>query len=359
MNQQPQRASRRPQGFIGPRNQPLRTRRRNQQRQNRNNANSLAMTLSGAAMSYAASMANPFTGPLSGVPSFPAMMTRKAKFYTCGSFQTGTQGFGWIVAEPFYAVANNQAAVYFTTAAYTDTSSTAIDYVTPPTGLSSATTNSDYVSTQFGTAADDAVFRVVSAGVRVRYSGTEVNRGGIMVGFHDPNHKPLQGSLFSDVNNQEAKVATQVDDKMWTTVLWKPVDTDEMDFQTAFPSSVGVSYPMGVVIVAEPTSNFQFEAYFNYEISGRNVQGKSLSPVDITGFNAVHNAIQTSSAMNPQVGNNGKLVSNVLTIAGHAMDALKVHSSGMSLPEVWSHWNTVAGNAAPFIEKVAGLLVPK
>jgi len=264
--------------------------------------------LSGCAAEYCASLANPFdTGPIGCIPDFPVLQTRKVKFFAKGNFQTGTTGLGFITVTPEYGVVNDQAFAFITNAAFAGNT---IDY-----SLANVTTvnsNSDYASAAFGAAAVLAEYRVVSCGLRVRYAGTELNRGGDMTGFHEPNHQTVfQQNIFGLSAYLEA-VRVPVT-RNWTNVLYKPVLQTDTFYKNAFPAYTGANTDFNnymVVAVVAPAAgtsiNFDFEVFVNVEFNGRNVQGKTPSYYDPVGFAKVQNWALT--ALRPSQGPAGGVV---------------------------------------------------
>lgn len=260
--------------------------------------------LSPCSQCYALSLANPFSGPLGCIPDYPVLLTRRAKFFIKGNFQTGTQGVGWAICCPEYGAANDTPAgcVRSTSAAFAG-----LDLTYNAGGIVTSNTNSDYTFASFGAAAVLAEYRVVSAGLRVRYAGTELNRGGDLIALAEPNHQAVYAQTIVSIKGY-VQSATVPMLRNWLEVLFKPVLNNDTSFKNVFPintpNNTDFSYYLVIMAVApDPlvSLNFDFEFFGNYEFSGRNIQGKQMSEFDPVGFAAVCTASISSQAFNPNM----------------------------------------------------------
>lgn len=291
-----------------------------------------AVSFSMCTMDYARCLADPFGGPLGCIPNYPALFTRKTRVFSKGTFSTsqnvGAAGFGFIVMDPLHGIANDAAWVNASTNTY---NFPVIDTV-PVAGVTGFFSNSDYTAAQFGTIADLAEVRLVSAGLRYRYIGTELNRGGISVSLMEPNHQNLQGNNFGDIDGYLESVRLPID-RTWTTILYRPVDNSDLNF-TGNPAPAVFTADNNYIaaVFADPgiAMPMEFEAYAVYEVTGRNVRAKTPSHVDGVGFDAVHAATQISSAIlaptkRPTSDTVAQFVNSALSYAGSAMSIVQKH----------------------------------
>lgn len=250
--------------------------------------------LSHCASEYAQALANPYTGPLACVPNFPALPTRKVRTWARGTFATGTAGFGYIVMSPMRACVNDTVFLMSSFSTYTGTT---ID-VTLPTnpGVGSHTANADYVTANIGPSNQLVQPRLVAAGLRVRYIGTELDRGGQLVGLMEPNHQSLAGVNFGTVDGYpESRRLPPT--RTWCSLLYRPVDGGDLNFfATTIPGAFAVDgdnyMAWCVQAPGAAVCTLEFEAYCVFEYIGRDVRGKTPSHVDNVGFGAVHAATQ-------------------------------------------------------------------
>lgn len=292
------------------------------------------MNLSPCAREYAASLANPFTGPAACIPDYPALLTRKVRVWAKGTFATSaTTGFGCIVMDPLQGVCGDSS--YFVAS-----TTSALNSVTPTftqaaggAGNTYSASNSEYSLANFDGGANGSTVRVVSAGLRVRYIGTELNRGGQIIGLTDPNHNSIMtadgvGKTLSDIegNSESRRFAV---DRTWKCVLFRPVDNNDNvlvsnDFMIGDQAifAPGHLYMTFYIQAASATTSlsYEWEAYANYEVAGRNVRGKTPSHYDPNGFASVHAATAHSNLLLPSENTEPDRVSKFLTHAEHYLN---------------------------------------
>jgi len=342
--------------------------RRRQRRGQRNNRNQsggqvAGPQLSGCALDYARCLANPFTGPIACVPTYPAMLTRRMKAFCKGVFNTGTAGFGYILANPNSGAANDVPAVTYSTAASAVSTTSATIAVDPAMGF--AVSNSEYLAAQFGTTPALAKYRVVGCGLKIRYVGTQLNLGGQIIGLHEPDHNNLASQSIANFDAQ-TESRRLVPDRQWTTVLYKPVTEDELLFRPDFPSALfptvdGVFYMGFIIQSAVAAQPFEFEYYGVYEMEGRNLRGKVPSHNDPLGHAAVHTIASTSTELYPTKKNDGEReqsfisraldylgsgISHTSKLIGHVNTASNVASAASKAVNASSFWGRAANFAA-------------
>lgn len=303
------------------------------------------LVLSPCARDYARSLVNPFEGPTACIPNFPACMSRKVRVFSKGVFSTGTSGFGFILVDPLLAAINDQGSLWYSLSNYAGTTITDTVVV----GTQTASSNSDYPIATIGPASTQVQVRVVSSGIRIRYIGTELNRGGQIVGLSEPTHDSLTNRSFVDLSGQERSRLIPVLDRNWVTLTYFPVQPAESEFSSdVVPASRPcpakfMAFAVNAASSGTPLS-YEYEFFTNLEYTGLNVRGLTPSHVDYVGFSAVHAVSQTSNHDRPHhevlkrkeesfleeiaryagsalswVGNN---IGKVATVAGAALAAL-------------------------------------
>lgn len=282
--------------------------------------------LSHCAADYAASIADPFNGPSNPcIPDYPALMTQRVTVWNKGTFSTGgaaSGGFGFITADPKRAAANDSACIFLSTGAAF--ASTTISNNVATAGVAGRFSNSPYLT---GTIGLPLQFRVVSAGLRIAPTNPAMTRGGEICGLHDPAHLSLEARTIATLSTfLESERFPNISDR-WTTVLYRPVDTDDLDFVTAIPVvTPSVNDPtmyMGFAIQAADTTGanpqtFIYEFFTHLEFQGASANNKIPSHVDPIGHGAV-NAI-TNLAKNihkPSQIPSGELAAAMVKGSGH------------------------------------------
>jgi predicted enzyme related to lactoylglutathione lyase len=259
-----------------------------------------AVVISDCARDYARALTNPFTGPLACVPISPTVLSRKLRVFSKGEFRTGTSGVGFIVADPSSAIANDITTVNYSLANYAGTIIGGFFDV----GVVLTRTNSDYINTAFGTGASKAQYRVVSAGLRVRYIGTNLNMGGTIIAFVDPTSSSIVGRSASDLRAEMTSRRLPVN-REWSTILWRPVLINDYSFTTNAPSTAagsGVWGPMGFLIESpDSTISMLYEYEFSVvlEVNGRDIRGQTVTKSDVVGQTAIASVSLTANSFIP------------------------------------------------------------
>lgn len=254
------------------------------------------------ATDFAASLADPFSGPTEAcLPVTPSISSRKVRTFVRGQLVTGTNGYGFLTAQPLASNDGNlisgsvgTAACYSSSAAFAGFGIPVLN--TGVTGVVAYNHNGDYSASQFS--AQLAQVRLVSMGMRIRWAGTEFSRGGRIILYEDPEHADWSqtgislSQLLANEKSREFKVSED-----WTTLCHSgPVMPSEYDFAPTpfgpFGASSTPAHYLLALVQAANSSGLDFEVYWNWEISGRNVRGKSRSDADDLGFTTVSSAIR-------------------------------------------------------------------
>jgi len=297
--------------------------------------------LSKCSRDYALALYNPVSGPDACVPNYPAILSRRIKVKSRGSFTVpaGNTGIGFCVADPQFAYANNASAVIMSGPAYAQNSV----LLTDP-NIVQANSDSDYASASLGLTALLNQFRVTSALLRIRYRDTELNRGGSVYALMHPAHLSLQGQTLATIQNfDETRDFQNTADREWINCHWKPVENSDVNFSGVFPtftpSTSDTSFLMGFLIGGDGAvaTTYDYEFHVKLEVIGLSVRGKTLSHCDPTGFNAVHATSISSPILSPHVGdvsapNNQKSKSFLSSVGGYL-------ASGVSW--AWNHRDAI------------------
>ncbi len=245
------------------------------------------MQLSGATRDYVHAVNNPYEAKLCGIPTFPALPTYKARVFARGTAQTGTTGVGFVAASPGQCFANDTTSVYYTDSTFAGTA-----FAFTGTGINNAAVNSPYPASEIVTTAVTA--RVVGAGLRVRYGGTELNRGGFKICLVDPQHTTLGGRDAASLG-AEPQTRRYPVNRTWTNLMYRPVNTAEISFQAG--GALTSAY-MGALLVAPAGVEllYEWEFFAIVEFQGATAVGQSHTNVDPTGYAAASSVInQTNS----------------------------------------------------------------
>jgi len=273
----------------------------------------------------------------------------KCKVTTKGVMVTATDGNGWVLLQPAYAMTSDQLAVTYTTTGVTDVTATYYASTLSAAAIagqvgSAKFPNSQYPNSSFGTGNGTVKGRLVSAELSVLYIGTELNCGGVAFVLCDPQHNSLvqaTGTVpgFSYIANNVASGEQAIE--MGKPIVCKHngvVAPNDLLFTT--PVAATTSYPYMAVCVsaAGGVQNFEWQADVIYELVGSVVASATPSPEDQKGRHAVDSAMQRTQAKHPDahatqgfVSSAASEVGKVLGEATHVVGDVASHLPGEEL----------------------------
>lgn len=243
---------------------------------------------------YLHSLMDPFTAPAGAcLPSdlFP-LPSQKVKVFTRGTCVLGTTGFGFISVIPTAASdaagSGVSAAAWATTATSVMANNTALNAVTNTQDFIYADnpfTNAELVTTNV------AQVRLVALGLRLRYTGTEAGRNGVISTFESPDHTTVAGmnSIFIR-SHSTVRTYRPTGDGEWISIVYSgPSVASELTFLGRNPIvGSGVlttgSGIMCAIIQGVAADAYEFECFEHYEAIGVNSSGKTQSDADAFSF---------------------------------------------------------------------------
>jgi hypothetical protein len=246
---------------------------------------------------YATALINPISGPLVDVPNAPALWCRVYRTFNRSQFGTAlggnAPGIGFVASDPFGGVVNNPGglSVRSSSSTYAPVAISTLELGAP--GVIATGSNSDYATASVGIGPTQFEFRPVAHLLRMRYTGTELNRGGQIFALQDPNHRSVQGrqvaDFGADINCKRFTV-----NRVWKNILYKPAHHSDYDYQSAIPAYTPANtderfFMAFMVTSADPAVSvtFEFEAWTITAAHGAAIRGTAPSPVDVVGFHAV------------------------------------------------------------------------
>jgi hypothetical protein len=181
----------------------------------------------------------------------------------------GTAGVGFVCGRRVFSN-DVYPLVYHSTGAYAGTT-----FTNTGTGCQLAYSNSPFAAATIGTNALSLQVRSVGFGLRIRYTGTELDRGGTIIGLTEPDHNSILTLGESNVLAYNSSFRSPVDRK-WKTVYHIPIDDGETRYVTTAYSG-DVCY--GFLVISTAGNSFDFEAYHIFEAIGTPAPSKSPSYV--------------------------------------------------------------------------------
>jgi len=154
--------------------------------------------------------------------------------------------------------------------------------------------------------------RVVGAGLRVRFAGTELNRGGTLHCVEQPNHESLSQLNVANISQLESYFREPIT-REWTTLVYTPVQELEINFNqdpgnnifyNQFTHSIGFLFDAANVGASQ---QFDFEAIVLFEVVGPQIRDLKLSECDPVGLSLVQNVIRPETQLVANESGPGKV----------------------------------------------------
>jgi len=227
------------------------------------------------------------------------------------------------LANDYSTVYNARAPIAFSSAsgtwAGTGTTFPALDRwdasVLPATGVVMDNFPTPYSSaslayaTAIGFQGVGTKYRIVAAGLRIRYTGAEITRSGVVHMFHSPDHSSVSTVALTDISNIPSYFNRQMDRK-WHTLTYAPVQPNEVAFlldgivnpitADGFMGSQNsdmLNHYLGIMVSgAAASAPFDVESIIHWEVIGETISGKTQSDVDLNGLSIVSNVANPSHA---------------------------------------------------------------
>lgn len=205
-----------------------------------------------------------------------------------GSLTTGTIGFGCVVLSPFAFWNQNVNSILSINSTYPG-------IVIPGSagaGISLNTSNSPIDSA----GGNIWNMRCVVAGLRARYTGTELSRGGQLIPYRSTiisgTADNCSGNSLNDIASLN-RAELQPNDRQWVGTVWTPNDAAYRAFQPIAPNSyalgggVSLGYNLSVVMQGAPANTYEFDcvAFYEFVSSDNNqVPNVTASDADVEGY---------------------------------------------------------------------------
>jgi len=202
-----------------------------------------------------------------------------------GTFVVGLQGTGFVFINPYVCYGGTTAGFR------TDASFNSQDVEGGGiTGNDPFFNDSPFVAADFGAALNQS--RLVGAGLRARYTGTEINRSGQAVIFRSPTNRDFLAPGSQSVTNllTYKETSTAPVDRDWHYAVWRP--TTATDIAYANPVDLEPNFCLLVAIFGgQPGQSFEFDYVSWFEIVGNNLPNLTRSHSDPIGMSAVSMAM--------------------------------------------------------------------
>lgn len=228
-----------------------------------------------------------------------AEYSQKTKLFSRGSFATGTTGVGFLYAGPTGASDSSVGAYSIATSVGTQaTQFGAFTNLTAVQGM-----NSPYVAADFSGGVNQVKGRVVGWSLYVKYAGTNLNEGGNMVLFEEPQHQSVASFTYNNLLTFDNARRVPVSDE-WQNVCWMPVTGAETEFTLTFGGAANPSLCVAIVSAAA-AQPFDYEIWEHCEFVSNRARSATLSFNDPIGYAAIDGAGDMFGQLDSHLGMQG------------------------------------------------------
>jgi uncharacterized protein YeaC (DUF1315 family) len=251
--------------------------------------------LSMCAKDYLSVLTNPFQFIPRGVciPDLYDSPSKKERMLSRGFFVCGAAAVnGFVMVDTASLAFKDLLAIYASNGSYV---SDGFPVTNATTGVTAgANAQAPYTSAQVGVGQGNVQYRIVGVGLRIRYTGTELNRGGRIIPFRHPQNAPFAGYTVSSVLGFN-QVGTSVVDRRWHCVAYIPIDSSDYEYKTTtVAGSVTNIGCIGFITTnsggTTPTQ-YEWEVVSYVEYTGT-VDNVTPSHSDIGGMSAIRNFLE-------------------------------------------------------------------
>lgn len=258
----------------------------------------VGLQISNSSEAYLHGMANPASAPACGMP-IGGIPSEKNKCWARGRMSTGTNGIGYILGVPSNIAANNINCAFVTGPAFAGTT---ISNTVVANSVIAVNSNSPYSYAAYSSTTLKA--RFVCGEIRVRYIGTELNRGGDAVVYCDTNHNNLVGYSEAQLLGYAAAGRSFINMQEWISCKYNGVvDPIEENFVTDPASSVQTKAANACMVVwlnsAVPAQPFDYEVWGHFEVIGSLGANMTTTTPDPVGHTATNSGAQAAQIDHP------------------------------------------------------------
>jgi len=262
------------------------------------NPGNVGLHVSDATESYMHGIVNPSDAPACGMP-IGGLPSEKNKCWARGRMSTGTNGTGFILGVPAGITASDARCAFVTGPAF---AGTAISNTVVANNVIAVSSNSSYTLAQFGSSTLKS--RFVCGEIRVRYIGTELNRGGDAVVYCDTNHNSLIGYTEAQLLSFAAAGRSFISMQEWISCKYNGVvDPTEENFVIDPISSVLTKNANACMAIwinsAVANQPFDYEVWGHFEIIGSLGANMTTTTPDPVGHTATNSAAQDTQISHP------------------------------------------------------------
>lgn len=249
--------------------------------------------MEGCSQSYLLSLLNPYDSYGACIPSSFPLKSQKVHAFIRGEMVVGTGGVGFVLIRP--SCVNDVNITTSTTVTSAGTNATVMSAFSNKQAVRML--KLPYASADMTNG--DIQARLVSAGLRIRYTGRQDSLNGTISTVESPDHEDLHSLTPIQLGSYEMmeKVRPGPD---WTFCNYSgPVKPSDIEF-TSNTQPLGTDlYVFCHMVNGTAGDTYEFEYYQNLEYIGRSSVGKTQNHTDPVGYGKIQQVVKTQSAEKP------------------------------------------------------------
>lgn len=292
------------------------------------------------ALDYARARVDPWSAPPACFPGVDSTLSFKTKFILRGTVSIGTLGWGSIVCSRRNFSGSD-------TVLYTDATYAGSDIVTSgDVGAVAAPLPTPFIS-------GSCRYRTVAQGLRICYTGTELNRSGTIyavAGIGDGGYR-IDGATAANLGANESVTICYPDSKRsWCGILPR-IPTSSRVWTDVSTASYNVDYTAGFLIkgVAGETYQYEYVVHVEYGNDDRFV------PV-VTGLTPTYSASTIAAQIDSVVHATGGVVENAGTKIASFLK--KAEGAAANAMQVIDSFGNIAGTTMKVVGPAITYLRP-
>jgi hypothetical protein len=276
---------------------------------------------------YAMALTNPWDLPEAPcIPDLITLPSYKVGFRARGVMQIGSEGVGWITANPYaFGQPKGSGDPQIPAGAFTDQTYGQNDYdPSAASGVIPYYNDSPFNSSDVGV--NGYQYRPVGCGIKIRYTGTEITRAGRVICARQPVNTNFPPGYKAPDFLKIRETTTNPAERTWHYSSFRPaLATDTAYNNTGIVSECLIVYVDGGTV----GQSYEFDYIAWFEAIGQPLPQMTASHSDPNGMAATLQALPTHQPTGSPKQDHSNLLDNMLKVAKTAFSFLSPMVGGL------------------------------
>lgn len=254
----------------------------------------MRFVLSDCSKLYLKALTDPF-GMFPTAPCVPDLYDSPSKKFSVllrGTFVVPAATPGVITFRARDAMFNGTAIGYASSASYAGAGIPVL--ASDPGVIAITSSQGPYSAAQNGPGAANIQNRCVGAGLRIRYIGTELNRGGLIIPFRHPQNQSVGGYTLAQCSNFRT-TRLEPASRGWHGITWRPVDAPDYEYYDGPVAANPPGTAGSIVVLIAPcgaANTYEYELVSHHEVTGA-TDNTTRSESDVAGLSAIRSILDS------------------------------------------------------------------